>query len=212
MENAMQKASLRPASRTGMPVGVPARDARATRNRLTIKTKTVEARLYSDEAKPKDAPARILFVAGDSMHTQLVKMILCNQNYSIQAVQEAGASNAALAVEVPNLVLLDWDTNGIDGEAVLRGLRGNSETRRVPVILMTNRGMSESARRELAGFGVHWILEKPIVATSLPKLIERTIAAANQPNPSSAECRYQRSALLVECGQTASGVLWKAVW
>ena len=116
-----------------------------------------------------------------------------------------------MAVKIPDVVLLDWDTDGVDGEAVLRGLRSNPDTRRVPVILLTNRAVPEAIRRDLAGYGVHWILEKPIVPLSLPKLIERTIQSVAR-NGDTPAPQFQRSALLVECGQTASGVAWKAVW
>jgi response regulator RpfG family c-di-GMP phosphodiesterase len=151
----------------------------------------------------------LLLLAGDSMHTQLVNMVLSNSRYSMHSQQEAHQSRAALAIELPDVVLLDWDSEGIDGLAVLRGLRSKAETARVPVIVMTNRALSSRWQRELAAYGVKWVLEKPIVAMGLPKLIERTIQAAHGNGPQ--DCHFQRSALLVECGQTASGASFKSI-
>lgn len=151
----------------------------------------------------------LLLLAGDSMHTQLVNMVLSSSHFSMHSQQDAQQSSVALAIEVPDVVLLDWDSEGIDGLAVLRGLRSKATTARVPVIVMTNRALSPRWQRELAAYGVKWVLEKPIVALGLPKLIERSILAANSNGLQ--DCHFQRSALLVECGQTASGASFKSI-
>ena len=184
-------------------------ETRAIRNRITIKIAPTVSRSGGTAVK---RPPRVLYVAGDSMHTQLIGMVLANHDMTVSAVTHAGASTVSLSVQVPDVILLDSDTDGVDGEAVLRGLRANPEMRRVPVILLTNRAMSEGMCRELAGYGVHWILEKPIVPLSLPNLIERTIQNASRGGEGAAAPQFQRSALLIECGQTASGAAWKAVW
>jgi response regulator RpfG family c-di-GMP phosphodiesterase len=151
----------------------------------------------------------LLLLAGDSMHTQLVNMVLTSSKFSTQTVNDAQQSTTSLSLEAPDVVLLDWDSEGIDGFAVLRGLRANPETARVPVIVMTNRAVSPRWCRELASYRVKWVLEKPIVALALPKLIEQTVNAARNNTPQ--DCRFQRSALLVECGQTASGASFKSI-
>ena len=103
-----------------------------------------------------------------------------------------------MAVQIPDLILLDWDTDGVDGEAVLRGLRSNPEMRRVPIILLTNRGVSEGVRRDLATYGVHWILEKPIVPHE-PAQTDRTHDPERRPHrhDGATSPQFQRSALLI---------------
>jgi CheY-like chemotaxis protein len=202
MPNSAETFQSRP-SRTGQAT-------RCSRSRITIKTQPVLSQIYLQSEKTQGR--RVLFVAGETMHTQLLKVVLLNHGICLQALSESGVSNTALITEIPHLVLLDWDTDGIDGDAVLRGLRNNLDTRKVPVILLTNRVVTESFRRKLAVYNVRWVLEKPIVTLSLPKLIEQTIVSSTHAAASGTDCQYQRCALLVDCGQTASGVLWKAVW
>ncbi len=199
---------LNPTSQSG-PVPYA---SRASRSRVTIKTKTALAQFETDPAADPakaDAP-NILFIAGDSIHTDLVRMILLKHGMNVHVPAAASVSNTVL-IDVPHLILLDWDAEGLDGDALLRGLRNNPDTRKVPVILMTNRSVTETLRRKLIPFNVQWILEKPIVTMSLPALIERTIKSYSAPNTTGADCRFRQCALLVECGQTASSVLWKAV-
>ena len=177
--------------------------ARATRRRVTVNTNTITA--------TENSPCTILLVASESMHTELVRMVLMDRGMSVHTPPAASASNPLLQIEIPNLILVDWDAEGVDGEALLRGFRNNADTRKVPVIAMTHIAVTEPFRRKLIPFNVQWILEKPIVTLSLPKLIERTIKSNAAGNGGGANCRYQQCALLVECGETASGALWKAV-
>lgn len=198
------------ASRTAVTTQVRTSQDRATRNRILFKTPLPE--VAGASAQSSDAltvPRRMLFVAGDSMHTELILMVLF-ERMTVTMLSHAGASSPAISLQTPDVILLDWDTEGVDGEAFLRGLRANPELSCVPIILLTNRIVSECVRRELATFGVHWILEKPIVPLSLPKLVERTIENARRVEGSVGP-QLQRSALLVECGQTASSAGWKAM-
>ena len=153
---------------------------------------------------------RVLFVAQKSRHSQLVSMILANENMTVRAVSEVQPDELQLAAGVPDLLLLDGDTPGCDSRATLMRLRSHSETARVPVILLTSSTGCEQHRRELAPFGIHWILEKPIAALILPKLIRRTIKIASQ-HWLSGEARYQRAEVLAEYGQMSCGAVWKAI-
>lgn len=162
-----------------------------------------------DAAQTQERGISLLFIAGDTLHTQLVSMVLSTSQFSMYSQSDADESTVAPSLELPDIVLLDWDTEGVDGFAVLQELRACAETEQVPVIVMTNRAFSPHWQRELAALGVKWVLEKPIVALGLPRLIERTIAAAQKRVEQN--CQFQPSALLVECGQTASGANFKSI-
>ena len=155
-----------------------------------------------------DLPYRVLLIAGDNVHTQLIRMILVNSDMRIGSAQTTVDAAAAIAAQLPHLVLLDWDIEGIDGRAVLRSIKTNQETRKMPVLVMTNRPVTESLKLELGIYGVQWVLEKPIVPLSLPKLI---IKILNGASVEQAGAVFQRKAALIACGQTASGALWKSI-
>ncbi len=158
-----------------------------------------------DESSMSPANITLLFIAGDSMHTKLVRMVLNSAGFVTR--ETAGTLDVAGAA-VPSLVLLDWDAEGVDGHAILNALRTDPQLRQVPVIVLTNRSVSQGWCCELAKYFVSWVLEKPIVVLSLPQLIQRTIAARGHALQG---CQIERSALLVENGLTASGALYKSV-
>ena len=197
----------------------PAELTRATRvSRKTRIQPVVDAPLktrseLSRNRIPTLAPSvncRVLFVAQKSRHSQLVSMILANENMTVRAVSEIQADELQLAAGVPDLLILDGDTPGCDCLTTLAQLRINSATARVPVIFLTSSAESEGHRRELAPFGIHWILEKPIAALILPKLIRRTIKIASQ-HWLTGGARYQRAEVLAEYGQMSCGAVWKAI-
>jgi len=157
-----------------------------------------------------DLPYRVLLVAGDNVHTQLVKMILLNDDMRVFTAQNATEATASIAAEMPHILIVDWDVDGIDGRAILRAIKTNQETRRLPVLVMTNRAVTDNLKRELTLYGVQWILEKPIVPMSLPKLIVRTLKGESPTDLQGGT--FQRRALLIDNGQTASGAMWKSVW
>jgi DNA-binding response OmpR family regulator len=137
-------------------------------------------------------------------------MVLIEGEISVTMAANVEDATDAVAAQIPHVVLLDWDIDGLDGRSILRVIKKNQKSRHVPVLVMTNRATTEALKRELLMYGVQWILEKPIVPLSLPRLIKRTIADGIPPGQSGG--LFQRRAILVGCGQTASGAMWNSVW
>lgn len=176
-----------------------------------VKARTEQTRNRIPTLAPS-VNCRVLFVAQKSMHSQLIAMVLANENMTVRAVAEIQPEELQLAAGLPDLLLLDCDTPKVDFRATLLSLRARPETARVPVILLSRGAACEQVRRTFAPFGIHWILEKPIAALILPKLIRRTIKIAGQPQWPNGDSRYQRAELLAECGQTSCGAIWKAMY
>src|SRR5579862_9353730 len=61
-----------------------------------------------------DVPHRVLLVAGDTVHTQLVQMILINNDMRVSLAQNAEEATRGISVELPHIILLDWEVDGID--------------------------------------------------------------------------------------------------
>jgi hypothetical protein len=64
---------------------------------------------------------------------------------------------------------------------------------------------------ELAIEGYHWILEKPVVVTSLPRLVQRTMAEALAKAADSQRPQSRRGVRFINCGTSASSVYMEAV-
>jgi len=152
-----------------------------------------------------------LLIEDDLVHGALARMIL-----DAAGIQVFVASTQQEALEIlgdarPSLVLVAWDIDGIDGRTMLLYLRAHIPAlARIPAVLMTDRAVNARTRIELSIEGYQWILQKPIVMTSLPRLVQRTVTEARATSRDGQPMR-QHSVRLVDCATAASSVYMEAV-
>jgi two-component system alkaline phosphatase synthesis response regulator PhoP len=80
----------------------------------------------------------LIFIVEDDPSIQEIEMMaLKNSNYMVQAFDRAAPFYDKLEEIIPDLVLLDIMLPDEDGYKIVRKLRENSKTRRVPVIMIT---------------------------------------------------------------------------
>ena len=82
----------------------------------------------------------IFCVEDDSNIRELVVYTLETTGFQARGFEEGKSFLEALALETPDLILMDIMLPGEDGMSLLRFLRQNAGTRDVPVILLTARG------------------------------------------------------------------------
>ena len=78
----------------------------------------------------------------------------------------------------PHLILLDLHLPDVPGNEVLRRLRGDPETREIPVVVISTDATPGQIRRLLAA-GAQAYLTKPLNVKKLLALLERSSAGAN---------------------------------
>ncbi len=81
--------------------------------------------------------ALIYIVEDDQSIREIEVMALKNSNYLVQAFCRASEFYAQLEEVVPDLVLLDIMLPDEDGYKIVRKLRSNSKTKKIPVIMIT---------------------------------------------------------------------------
>lgn len=81
--------------------------------------------------------ALIYIVEDDENIREIESIALKNSNYLVKAFPSASEFYRALDGLLPDLVLLDVMLPDEDGCAIVRRLRGNAATRRLPVIMVT---------------------------------------------------------------------------
>ena len=80
----------------------------------------------------------LIYIVEDDKSIQEIEMIaLKNSNYLVQAFDCAASFYNKLEEIIPDLVLLDIMLPDEDGYKIVRKLRSNPKTRRVPVIMIT---------------------------------------------------------------------------
>jgi len=81
--------------------------------------------------------ALIYIVEDDASIQEIERMALKNSNYMVQAFDRASDLYERLEDVVPDLILLDIMLPDEDGYQIVRRLRADTKTRRVPVIMLT---------------------------------------------------------------------------
>ncbi len=128
----------------------------------------------------------IYVVEDDRGIRELVVYTLQGTGFDAAGFEDAAGFDAACRKEKPALVLLDIMLPGEDGLAVLRRLRANSETARLPVILVTAKGTEYDKVVGLDG-GADDYIAKPF---GMMELVSRVKALLRRAAPEKDEELY----------------------
>ena len=115
---------------------------------------------------------RVLVIDDDPNLRMLVNSALRPDGYEVIEAEDGVQGLHSARMHPPDLILLDVNLPEMDGFAVLEKLRASSETREIPVLMLTVRADAASTR---AGFdsGATDYLAKPF---SIPQLTARVRA------------------------------------
>ena len=101
-------------------------------------------------------------------------LTLQNAGYYVAAFHDPDSFLRSLDVGLPDVVVLDWNLPVKDGADVLKSLREDARSRRVPVIVLSNLpGTAGGGLEEARDLGIVGWLEKPKTA---PAALAATIA------------------------------------
>ncbi len=116
--------------------------------------------------------ATLLYIEDNSSNLQVVKMVLGRMRPRWRVLSARDGENGLQQARdtLPNLILLDLQLPGMNGDAVLAELRGDASTRCIPVLLLSADATTKSRERLLA-LGADDYLPKPyIIATLLNRV------------------------------------------
>ncbi len=94
-------------------------------------------------------PKKIVLVEDDQFLGGLMSNKLEKEGFSVVRVLDGEEAVKKIFEERPDLVLLDIILPGIDGFEVLKRLREDPQTAKIPVIMLTNLGAKEDIERGL---------------------------------------------------------------
>lgn len=121
---------------------------------------------------PTDRP--ILVVDDDAKIVRLVRTYLERAGHRVVEASDGRAALAAIALEMPALVVLDVMLPEVDGLAVLRAVRRTDQT---PVIILSARGLVDDRIAGLAA-GADDYLPKPFSPAELVLRVQRILERA----------------------------------
>ena len=119
---------------------------------------------------------KVLVIDDDSMVRETIVRLLILEGYQVIESAYGQAGYAAAISDSPNIILLDLNMPIMDGFEVLRKLKSNPETERIPVIVLTARIDAESERRCMAAGATDYI-KKPWGPAELQERIAIIVGA-----------------------------------
>jgi two-component system, OmpR family, phosphate regulon response regulator PhoB len=123
--------------------------------------------------------ARILIVEDEASLTELLRYNLEAEGYEVEIIARGDEADARLRERLPDLAILDWMLPGTSGIELCRRLRARSQTRSLPIIMLTARGEESERVRGLATGADDYIV-KPF---SIPEFIARVAALLRRTRP-----------------------------
>jgi two-component system phosphate regulon response regulator PhoB len=147
-------------------------------------------------AKQK-APARILVVEDERDIAALVAYHLTKEGYRVRTAEGGSEALEAIAVERPDLVLLDLMLPGFSGYEVLSEVRRRPELSDMPVVVLTAR-RDEADRVQGLELGADDYVTKPFSPRELVLRIAAVLRRAQSPAVSGSARVLQGAGILVD--------------
>ncbi|MFN3652927.1 MAG: response regulator [Armatimonadota bacterium] len=117
----------------------------------------------------------VLTVDDDPLIRRLVQLNLTRAGYRVTTASDGVEALEQLKNEVPDLVVLDITMPRMDGIELLRRLKADARTEKVPVVMLTAKAQDQDVF-EAERSGASCYLNKPFHPTELLDTIQRTLS------------------------------------
>jgi two-component system phosphate regulon response regulator PhoB len=136
----------------------------------------------------------VLVVEDEDALSTLLQYNLEKEGYRVGLARDGEEAMVMIDEQTPDLVVLDWMLPKVSGIEVCRRLRARTETRNLPIIMLTARG-EESDRIRGLDTGADDYIVKPF---STVELSARIRAVLRRLRPGLAEDRVRRGDLVID--------------
>ncbi len=122
---------------------------------------------------------KVLVVEDEASLAELLSYNLASEGFAVRHAKTAEDAEVMSAEEVPDLIMLDWMLPGASGIELCRRFRSRTDTRSVPILMLTARG-EESDRVRGLSTGADDYVVKPF---SLAELMARVRSLLRRSKP-----------------------------
>ncbi len=123
-------------------------------------------------------PKKILITDDDPINRKLVESLLKPNGFDVRSVDSGQAALDAVNFDPPDLILLDLMMPGMDGFEVVRRLKADAATGRIPIVMLTALDDAGS-RARLTSAGISVILNKPLDRWALQGCINQLLGGCH---------------------------------
>jgi CheY-like chemotaxis protein len=129
----------------------------------------------SNRAKPL-----ILLVEDEGLLSRMYSQKLANDGFDF-VVAENGSKGLEVAKQsLPDLILCDVMMPEKDGLSVLKELKGDEQTKNIPVIMLSNLSKQEYVDEAVAAGAVSYLIKSQTLPGDVIKKIKEVLAAAGK--------------------------------
>ncbi len=121
---------------------------------------------------------RILVAEDDAAVARLYAAYAQSRGHSVLMAKDGAETLVTAGAELPDVILLDVSMPKLDGRDVLRQLKGNPKTARIPVLVISASGGDQNLRDLLLELGAWDVMEKPVDLQIAFNKAERLAASA----------------------------------
>ena len=118
---------------------------------------------------------KILFVEDEPDQIMMFKMRLEANDFEVITARDGEEGLKKLYDERPDLVLLDIIMPRMDGYEVCRRIKGNPETKDIPILIISASGVEDAEAKCLAA-GAYDYIRKPCESNELVAKIKKALA------------------------------------
>ena len=118
--------------------------------------------------------AHVLIIDDNPITLRTTKRLL-DDNFSVAIATSGSQAFMSIAKKLPDVILLDYEMPIIDGEATMKMLKDNPETKDIPVIFFTSVASPDVVKKLIALSPAGYVL-KPPEKEKLIILIEKTLS------------------------------------
>ncbi len=112
---------------------------------------------------------KVLVVDDEPAIADLAKIKLTNAGFDVVTAHSGTEALEKVASEAPDVIVLDVMMPGMDGREVARRLKGDPETKHIPILMLTALGVGEQSMP--GGSNVDEYYTKPFEGARLVKLV-----------------------------------------
>ncbi len=122
------------------------------------------------------ASLKTILIADDEEDLRLlVQFTLENPSYQILTASDGRGAVDAISNHIPDLLILDWMMPGLNGCEVVRRLRQNPDTAKIPIVMLTAKDGIE-AREQMTSLDLAGYLTKPFSPLELIQKVREVLA------------------------------------
>ena len=118
---------------------------------------------------------KIMWVEDDKFLSDIIARKLSMQGCGLVHATEGEEALKLLEKESPDLILLDILLSGIDGFEILRRIKENEKTKKVPVILLSNLGQKEDVEKGKSRGAARFLIKATVTLDEIVEEIKTVL-------------------------------------